>query len=136
MKKIIIISCLFLLVACQSNTADIGLKEISGEDIVLKTANKETFFVMISNDDCYSCEVFQKEVEPILEDQQVLLYELNVNELEESIVDQVEIALGSYSSWPALFYVQEGEIAPTNKYEYSLDPEGWMIWMQNMGFIK
>lgn len=136
MKKWIAISCLFLLVGCANNSIDYGIEEISAEDVVLKVTNKETFLVMVSNENSYACDTFIEEVKPILKENNIVLYDFNVNDVEASELDQVEISLGEYTSWPTLFYVQDGEIAPTNHYEYSLDPEGWMLWMQNMGFIQ
>lgn len=135
LKKFVLLLCLCLISACSVHQ-EYGFVKKNGSEIVNRISNQETFLVMISHEDSYSCDVFMEESESVLEEKEITVYVVEESEIEDSIKDQLEIALGDYSSWPALFYVKDGSISMNNKYEYSKDPEGWKTWFQSMGFLQ
>lgn len=140
MKKSLLVflllcSCLFS--AC-SKYEEYGFVEVSGSEIISRITNKETLVVMIINDNSYSCDMFMQESESVFEEAKIKVHVLNEADIEDSqsMKDQLEIALGDYNSWPALFYVKEGTISAVDKYEYSMDPEGWKKWLQTTQLIR
>lgn len=136
MKKAVLALILCIsLCACSSNTES-GFISIDVQDVLTKIANKDTFLIIIDNDECYSCDAFKEELSDVIEKNKLRVYTLNYSDNSEVDIDQLNIALGKYSSWPAAFYVVEGEIPQTNLYEYSIDPEGWQTWLENMKIIK
>ena len=110
------------------------------QDVLTKISNKDTFLIIINNagssEDCYSCNEFENELKEVVEKHNLTLYTLNCYDIGEVDMDQLNIALGKYQTWPAAFYVVEGEIPQINKYEYSLDPEGWQTWLKDMKIIS
>ena len=137
MKKILIILLLICMCGCTMEK-EAGFVNISGEEVVNKVTNKETFLLMVTYENSYACEIFEKEIEPVLVEENILMYVLDEAAILEndSLMEQIDIALKEYSSWPAMFYIVEGSIAKNHLYEYSLDPEGWQTWMENTGIIK
>lgn len=138
MKKIGIALLLIMMLsmsAC-SEKAEYGFQDINSSDVMNKITNKETFLLLIVHEDSYACDTFIDEVKPTVQENNMVLQVLDGTDMEASIKDQLNIALGDYSSWPVLFYVKDGTINITDKYEYSLEPEGWKTWMQNMKLIK
>ncbi|NBK97000.1 MAG: hypothetical protein EOM50_03075 [Erysipelotrichia bacterium] len=136
MKKILLAILLCVsLCACSEKQAN-GFIESDVQEILTKIANKDTFLIVINTEECYSCDTFKSEIEKVVEKNDLHVYTLNYQDISDVDNDQLNIALGKYSTWPAAFYVVESEIPQTNKYEYSLDPEGWKTWLENMKIIK
>ncbi len=136
MKKLsVLLMISVLLFGCTSGNEE-GYISIDTQEALGKIANKNTFILMISNDDCYSCAAFEEELDSVIKSDKLKIYTLNFSDISEAEVDQLNIALGKYETWPVLFYVVEGEVSNLNKFEYSRDPEGWRTWLKNMKIIK
>ncbi len=131
----LILLCLLFLGGCKQET-QYGFVHSDVNTIINKTINDESFLVMISNSDCYSCDVFIEDNHASLQKDEIIVYTLNYSTLSLTDVDRLEIALGSYTTWPVVFSVVEGSVLPVNKYEYSRDAEGWQAWLLAMGIIK
>lgn len=135
MKKLFVFPLVFLL-ACSSGGVNVGLNEISGEEVSSKVTSNETFLLMIYTDDCYSCDVFEEEIKDEMKKNELVIYHLNYDGLNDNMKNQFELIFDHYSSWPALVYVQGGEVYDYAKYEYSLDPEGWKEWFQKQSLTQ
>lgn len=140
MKKMLLAFILCIsLCGCQPKNED-GFVSIDVQDVLTKISNKDTFLIIINNssssDDCYSCNEFENEIKDTVEKHNLTVYTLNCYDIGEVDMDQLNIALGKYSTWPVAFYVVEGEISQINKYEYSLNPEGWQTWLKDMKIIS
>lgn len=136
MKKILLALLLcFSLCACSSQSQE-GFVSIDVQNVLTKISNKDTFLVIINNEGCYSCDTFKEELQETVDKNGLTIYTLNYDSITEVDIDQLNIALGKYTSWPVAFYVVEGEIPKINKYEYSTDPEGWQKWLEDMKIIN
>lgn len=135
-KGIVLLFILMLSMSACSKKTEHGFQDINSSDVMSKISNKETFLLLIVHEDSYACDTFIEEIKPTVQDNNLVLQVLDGTDMDESIKDQLNIALGDYSSWPSLFYVKDGTITITDKYEYSLEPEGWKSWMTNMKLIK
>lgn len=137
MKKKLFMLLLVMLMASgctKKNTETFQI--IEGSNVLTKIENKETFILLIGNEDCYSCDMLKEDIEEEAEKNGLVIYEVNSAKVETKVLDQISIAIGTYDTWPTLFYVVDGEIPLNNKYEYTLDPEGWKTWLKNMNLIK
>lgn len=136
MKKLSVLLLLsVMLFGCGSGKQE-GYVNIDTQETLSKIANKNTFLLMIRNDDCYSCDALEEDLNPVVEKNNLTIYTLNYSDISEAEVDQLKIALGKYETWPVLFYVVDGEVSNLNKYEYSFHPEGWKTWLENMKIIN
>lgn len=140
MKKVLIALTLCISLCACSPKNEEGFIAVDVQEILTKISNKDTFLIVINNyessDSCYTCSEFEEELKDIVEKHNVNVYTFNSYDVSEVDIDQLNIALGDYTSWPTAFYVVEGEIPFINKYEYSLDPEGWQTWLENMKIIN
>lgn len=139
MKKVLLALVLCISLCACSQKDEEGFITVDVQEILTKISNKDTFLIVINNyessDSCYTCSEFEKELQ-VLIDQKINIYTFNSFDVGEVDIDQLNIALGDYTSWPTAFYVVEGEIPLSNKYEYSLNPEGWQTWLENMKILN
>lgn len=139
MKKVLIALVLCISLCACSPKNDEGFITVDVQEILTKISNKDTFLIVINNyessDSCYTCSEFEEELQELI-DKNINVYTFNSYDVGEVDIDQLNIALGDYTSWPTAFYVVEGEIPLSNKYEYSLDPEGWQTWLENMKILN
>lgn len=134
MRKYLLLLVVFLW-GC--STTPEGYVSISGIETLSKMEEKEDFVLMISSSkDCYSCEMFKKESEKTIEENHLTIYELNYSELTDKEKKKLDTLVGSYTSLPVLIKMEDGNISMIGAYEYSLDPEGWKVWMQDMKLIE
>lgn len=138
MKKTLL-AVLFIMIcitsACTRDKSS-GFQNIESDRVIDKIANKDTFLLIIEHSGSYACEIFKNEIKSTVDKNKLLVYVLDESDMDASIKDQLNIAIGDYSSWPTMFYIKDGSLIITDKYEYSKDPEGWMTWMENMKLIK
>lgn len=134
MKKYLLLIVVLLMGACSYD--EVGYVTITGAETLTKMENGEDFVLMISDDDCYSCEMLKKESNKTIENNELTIYELYSKDVHDKVKEKLDVILGSYSSLPTLVKVIDGNVSVMNKYEYSQDPEGWKIWMKDMKLIK
>ncbi|MDF9824225.1 hypothetical protein M2475_000583 [Breznakia sp. PF5-3] len=130
-----LLSLTFIITGCFNSRNSEKSMEIDAETVIEKTVNRETFLLLIVNDDCDPCEDLMSLIKVPLAKNQITLYRLNYADVSNDMADQLQLMLTSYSSWPALVYVKDGEVYSGSVYEYSLDPEGWETWLINQGLI-
>ncbi len=136
MKKcILLLVCLLTFTACTEKDNK-TLKRTSVNEIVTKIQNKETFVMVLGSKDCYSCKMLKEEMSDTIKENNITLYGVNSQDLTSTQLDQLNIAAGNFETLPVLFYVVKGEVPLGNRYEYTLDPEGWSTWLSNMKLIK
>ena len=133
-KKIFVSILLVLLCSC-SSAQEVGFIDSSAEEVLNKITNLDTFVFMIAHEDSYANKIFIEESEELIEKNNISVYTVYEDKIDETLKEQLEIALGRYNSWPVLFYIKEGTITSKDKYEYCKDPEGWQIWMEDTGLI-
>ena len=136
MKKISVLLLLSVVVFGCGKQSEDGYVSVDTQETLSKIANKNTFLLMIENEDCYSCDALEEDLNTIMDSEELTIYTLNYSAISEAEVDQLNIALGKYETWPVLFYVVDGEVTKLNKFEYSQNPEGWKTWLENMKIIK
>ncbi len=136
MRKIFVIFVMLcVLVGCQSKDAS-QFTATSVNKVIDKVNKSQSFLVVITNTNCYSCDEFVVDATPLLEEHNIEIDSIDYSQLSNSEIDQLNIALGSYTTWPAVFYILEGKVYPQSIYEYTKDAEGWEAWLIKMGLIK
>lgn len=140
-KTCVILLLLIILIGCDktittSTSTYEAFKESSVSSVVDKIYNAESFLLMITNENCYSCDMYVEDVSDTLVENELTIYTLNYADLSDNEIEQLQIAVGSYTSWPTIFYVVEGKTYPVSTYEYTMDAEGWEAWLIKMELIS
>ncbi len=137
MKKInVLILLVVLLSGCSDEKSYESFTTSTVSAVIDKMNNSESFLFMITTEDCYSCDMFVEDATDILTENELTIETLNYAEFSNNEMEQLQIAVGSYSSWPTIFYIVEGKVYPISKYEYVKDAEGWDAWLIKTELIK
>ncbi len=104
-----------ILLINQKQNASSLLVSITGEELLQKLENKETFFFVRTQDGCPHCEEFKPILNRVLKDYNITAYELKYETLEkedQSIQNKVKELFGSPGT-PTTIFITNGEETTT-----------------------
>jgi len=112
MKKILITILLVLLVGCSKGTYNEPV-EIGYSDFDTKIKAKESFVLFMWQEGCSHCETFKPTLNEVIKKHDVLVYSINLSELEDKEYSKIENKT-FIKGTPTMVYVKEG-IVQSNK---------------------
>ena len=136
MKKIknilLIILIVFICSACSSSK----LKEISYSNFKQKLDNKETFFLVVTRDGCQYCEKFVPTVEEVLSEYNVVGYNLNYTNLNDSDKELFDKEY-DVTSTPTTIFIKNGEeMSVLQRIEGNVAKEKLINKLKSNGYIE
>ena len=112
MKKLLITILLVLLVGCSKGTYSEPV-EINYSDFESKVSSKESFVLFMWQEGCSHCEAFKPTLNEVVKKYDVLIYSINLSELEDKEYLKIENKT-FIKGTPTMVYIKEG-IVQSNK---------------------
>lgn len=114
MKKILLVSCMFLvlLAGCSSYDRDTTageLIEINYADALDMIENKETFALIISQSGCAHCKDLKEMLSTYLEDHHVVIYDALLDDSGATLED-IQALFPEFKGTPDLYVVNKGKL--------------------------
>lgn len=110
MKKLLITILLVLLVGCSKGTYNEPV-EIGYSDFESKVSSKESFVLFMWQEGCSHCEMFKPTLNDVIKEHDVLVYSINLSELEDKEYSKIENKT-FIKGTPTMVYVKEGVVQP------------------------
>ena len=107
-RSIILVLFLALFVTACSTGNKNHLVSLSYKEFNEKLENKDTFFVEVVQDGCSHCANFTPKLKSVLEDYDVVGYQLNLTDISDEDYSKFYSKFG-ISSTPTIFFVTNGE---------------------------
>jgi predicted bacteriocin transport accessory protein len=112
------------------------LKDISYSELNKKLKNNETFFFVVTRDGCQHCEKYIPKVEEVLEEYDIVGYNLNYSDLSEEEDEEFYNTYG-IGSTPTTVFIKDGEEETTaTRIEGDVSVERLTDKLKKNGFIK
>ena len=112
MKKLLVTILLVLLVGCSKGTYT-EVVEINYSDFESKINEKESFVLFMWQEGCSHCESFKPTLNDTVKKHDVLVYSINLSELEDKEYSKIENKT-FIKGTPTMVYVKEG-VVQSNK---------------------
>lgn len=112
MKKLLVTILLVLLVGCSKGTYSEPV-EINYSDFESKVSSKESFVLFMWQEGCSHCEAFKPTLNEVVKKYDVLIYSINLSELEDKEYLKIENKT-FIKGTPTMVYIKEG-IVQSNK---------------------
>ena len=102
-KILLVVLFVFLLSGCGKN----NLKELSFSEFKTKLNNKDTFFVEIVQDGCSHCHNFTPVLKEVLNEYDVVGYQLNMSNLSEEEMEEFD-SMYTVTGTPTTIFIKNG----------------------------
>ena len=136
MKKVKYFLLLFLSVLLFTSCGSSKLVSISYSELNKKLDNKETFFFIVTRDGCSHCEDYIPKVEEILEEYDIVGYNLNFSDLSEEDDEDFYSKYG-INATPTTVFIKDGkEISILQRIEGDVSKEKLILKLKNNNYIK
>ena len=90
-----------------SKTAYKHIEEITLSTLESKIINNEDLNIMVFSSTCYACATFEPVIETVLENQNKMIYKIDVTKLESDEIDILR-SYYAYTKTPTIFTIREG----------------------------
>ena len=137
MKKlrlfIFILGIFMLFTGCDSSSY---LKELSYNELKNKMNAKETFFFVVVQDGCSHCASFTPKLEAVLNEYEVIGYELNLSKMDEKEREELK-SLFNYDGTPTTIFIKDGsEESKMQRISGNQPKEKIVSKLKTNGYIK
>lgn len=131
---VLVLGVLFLFTGCESE--DKYLKNLSYNELNTKLENKETFFFVVTQDGCSHCEDFLPVLKKVLNQYEVVGYNLNLTKMTEKEHEEFDKAF-NVEGTPTTIFVKDGEeISLLQRITGEADEEKVIQKLQKNDYIK
>lgn len=130
------LTCMLLLAGC-TQTQSSGMQKISADEVIrkLQVDGENSFLLVLTTTDCYSCEEYTKVVEQLEEEKQFDIYYIDVNKEDKDKLEELKITLGDVETLPMTYYFDHGDLNPDNiKWNY-IELETYREWLKSIGLF-
>lgn len=142
MKRIFVMFVLFLaLVGCGASK-DNNIKEITIPEAIEKigSENKNSFLLVITTDQCYSCDEYDKVLEKIEKIQPFDVYVVKYDMMDESkeneeILEELECTVGKINQFPTTYYFYQGSLSKENIKEGYIEKKELITWLSSLHIL-
>ncbi len=136
MKRVKYFLLLFLSIMLFTSCGSSKLKDISYSELNKKLKNNETFFFVVTRDGCQHCEKYIPKVEEVLEEYDIVGYNLNYSDLSEEEDEEFYNTYG-IGSTPTTVFIKNGkEISMLQRIEGNVSKEKLINKLKNNDYIK
>ena len=136
MKKVKYYVLLFISIVLLTSCGSSNLKSISYSELNKKLDNKETFFFIVTRDGCSHCEDFIPKVEEVLDEYDIVGYNLNYSDLSEEDDEEFYNKYG-ISATPTTVFIKDGkEVSILQRIEGDVSKEKLITKLKNNNYIK
>ena len=135
-KKIVLLLLLaFFVTACSIGNKG-HLVSLSYKEFNEKLGNKDTFFIEVVQDGCSHCASFTPKLKSVLEDYDVVGYQLNITSISDEDYNDFYSKFG-ISATPTIFFINKGEeTSILQRIEGNVSEEKVISKLQTNGYIK
>ena len=136
MKKVKYYVLLFISIVLLTSCGSSNLKSISYSELNKKLDNKETFFFIVTRDGCSHCEDYIPKVEEVLDEYDIVGYNLNYSDLSEEDDEEFYNKYG-ISATPTTVFIKDGkEVSILQRIEGDVSKEKLITKLKNNNYIK
>lgn len=134
MKKIVIACCILLLLAGCHSSASKTMSKTSADEVIrrIQRDDDNSFLLVLTTTNCYSCEEYEKVVEQLESEKEFDIYYIDVNNEEQSKLDELKITLGDYITLPMTYYFENGKLKPDNIKSNYIELETYREWLKQL----
>lgn len=134
MKKIVIAFCILLLLAGCHSSASKTMSKTSADEVIrrIQRDDDNSFLLVLTTTNCYSCEEYEKVVEQLESEKEFDIYYIDVNNEEQSKLDELKITLGDYITLPMTYYFENGKLKPDNIKSNYIELETYREWLKQL----
>lgn len=134
MKKIVIAFCILLLLAGCQSSASKTMSKTSADEVIrrIQRDDDNSFLLVLTTTNCYSCEEYEKVVEQLESEKEFDIYYIDVNNEEQSKLDELKITLGDYITLPMTYYFENGKLKPDNIKSNYIELETYREWLKQL----
>lgn len=137
MKKILLLCfMIYSLVGC-SSAGSTSMQKTTADEVIrrLQVDGENSFLLVLTTTDCYSCDEYAKVVEQLEEEQQFDLYYIDVNKEDKDSLEELKITLGDVETLPMTYYFDQGNLKQDNiKWNY-IELETYREWLKSIGLF-
>lgn len=132
MKKKIIIYLLLMLLAGCSSTGTESMRKTTADQVIrrLQVEGENSFLLVLTANNCYSCDEYAKVVEQLQNEQKFNLYYIDVDAEDEDKLEELKITLGDVETLPMTYYFDKGVLKPENIKKNYIELETYREWLK------
>lgn len=132
MKKKIIISLLLMLLAGCSSTGTESMRKTTADQVIrrLQVEGENSFLLVLTANNCYSCDEYAKVVEQLQNEQKFNLYYIDVDAEDEDKLEELKITLGDVETLPMTYYFDKGVLKTENIKKNYIELETYREWLK------
>lgn len=141
---ILIILLIGIIVFIVAKPQKNGIVSITGEELLTKLENKETFILVVTQDGCTHCEKYKPILNRVLTENNIYAYELDLRKVKqnesEEIENEIAKTFGTKAQGfgtPTTIFINDGiEKTTINRLVGSLNYNALKERLKERGFIK
>lgn len=132
MKKKIIIYLLLMLLAGCSSTGTESMRKTTADQVIrrLQVEGENSFLLVLTANNCYSCDEYAKVVEQLQNEQKFNLYYIDVDAEDEDKLEELKITLGDVETLPMTYYFDKGVLKTENIKKNYIELETYREWLK------
>lgn len=113
-----------------------NLKSLSYKELITKLDNKDTFFFEVVQDGCSHCKNFTPILKEVLNEYDVVGYQLNVSNLSDEDIDEFD-KLFNVTATPTTIFIKDGvEVSLMQRINGSTTKDYLISKLKANGYIK
>lgn len=137
MKKIAMIClCLLFLTGCSSAGSN-SMQKTTADEVIrrLQIDGDNTFLLVLTTTDCYSCDEYTKVIETLEEEKNFNIYYIDVNKDDKDKLEELKITLGDVETLPMTYYFDRSELKKDNIKRNYIELETYREWLKTLGIF-
>ncbi len=129
-KGFIIGLLLMMLMGCTSPGSE-SMKKTSADKVIrrLQVDGENSLLVLTANN-CYSCDEYAKVVEQLQSEKSFDLYYIDVDTEDEDKLEELKITLGDVETLPMTYYFDKGVLKEENIKKNYIELETYREWLK------
>ncbi len=142
MKRVVVICVLFLMLVGCNMSNDNNIKEITIPEAIEKVnnENKNSFLLVVTTDQCYSCDEYDKVLKEIENIQPFDVYVAKYDMVDESkenieILEELECTVGKINQFPTTYYFYQGNLSKENIKEGYIEKKELITWLSSLHIL-
>lgn len=132
MKKGFLIGLLLMmLVGCTSAGSE-SMKRTTADKVIrrLQVDGENSFLLVLTANNCYSCDEYAKVVEQLQAEKDFELYYIDVDAENEDKLEELKITLGDVETLPMTYYFDKGVLKAENIKKNYIELETYREWLK------